>query len=389
MKVLVTTDRGLEDICALEIKNILNKDSEIRPFGVLGRVLFEVKNIEEVAKFLYVTRTSNRVILFLKHFKTSRDKEGLNKIYNEIKNIDFEFIGKDMSFAVRSKRLGAHEYNSMDIMRVAGQAVIDSIKNSYGYRQKVDLNKPDLIIRVDLVGEDVFVGIDLVGEKGLHKRGYKIYNHPAALRPTIAQSLVLLSKWDEEKTLLDPMCGSGTIPIEAGLFIKNIPGSFWRKKDLAINNLDFGIDWFEYFRKLDDECILDKEANIIAADKLIRHVKGAELNAQRALVRDIIKFRRIDLEWLDLKLGENVVDYIITNPPYGYRMSYKEELQKIYRYLFYQAEYILKDRGRLVMITPQKRLTMKYADRYKFSLIHQRKIWNGNLEVYVFVFSKE
>jgi tRNA (guanine6-N2)-methyltransferase len=389
VKVLVTTNRGFEDACASEIKMLTGKESEIRPFGVLGRVMFEVKNLEEAAEFTYLTRTANRVVLFLKHFKAPRTKEGLEKIYGELKDMDWEFMNENITFAVRSKRMGVHEYNSMDIMRVAGQAIIDSIQERKKYRQKVNLDEPDVVIRVDAVGEDFFVGIDLVGEKGLHKRGYKVYNHPASLKPTIAQSLIILSEWCENKVLLDPMCGSGTIPIEAGLFARNIPGSFWRKKDLALTKLEIGIDWFEFFRNIDEKFIRDSDARIIASDKLVRHVKGAEINAQRALVKDLIQFRRIDLEWLDLKIGEKNVDYIITNPPYGVRMSYKEELQKIYKYLFYQAEYILNDQGKIVLVTTQKKLTLKYAEKYKFSLVHERKVWNGNLEAFVFIFTKE
>ncbi|HIP66889.1 MAG TPA: class I SAM-dependent RNA methyltransferase, partial [Candidatus Nanopusillus sp.] len=82
------------------------------------------------------------------------------------------------------------------------------------------------------------------------------------------------------------------------------------------------------------------------------------------------------------------VDYIITNPPYGIRLSYREELKKIYKYLFYQADYILDNNGKIVLITPQKKLTLENANKYKFELIHKRKVWNGNLEAYVFIFQK-
>ncbi len=389
MKVMITTNRGLEDVASKEIKDILGVGAKERPFGILGRVMFDVGDIMDATYFTYLTRTANRVTVFLEHIKISRDRKGLEELYKSLYNLDWEFLKEYHTFAVRTDRFGVHEYNSMDIMRVAGQAIIDSIKDKKKYRQRVSLEDPDIIIRVDVIGNEVLVGIDLVGEKALHRRGYKIYHHPAALKTTLAQQLVILSEWSKEKILLDPMCGSGTIPIEAGIRVKDIPGSFWRKKDLQFTKMDLGIDWIEWMRKIDDDIVkLDEKAKIIAAYRIFRHIKGSEINAQKALVKDIIQFRRIDLEWLDLKIGEKEVDYIITNPPYGIRLSYREELKKIYKYLFYQADYILDNNGKIVLITPQKKLTLENANKYKFELIHKRKVWNGNLEAYVFIFQK-
>jgi len=389
MKVMLTTNRGLEDITAIEIKEILNKESQIRPFGILGRVMFDVKDIEEAIYFTYLTKTANRSIIFLSHFKVSRDKKGLEEIYSNLKSMDWDFLKEYQTFAIRTERFGIHEYTSLDIMKVAGQAVIDSIMEKKKYRQKVNLENPDVIIKVDVIGEDVLVGIDLVGEKSLHKRGYKLYNHPAALKTTLAQQLIILSGWEPNKVLSDPMCGSGTIPIEAGLRVKNIPGGFWRKKDLQFTKLDIGIDWVEYLRRIDEKVIKKKvEAKIIASDKLLKNIKGSEYNAQKALVRDLIMFRRIDLEWLDLKIGEGEIDYIITNPPYGKKLSYYEEVEKIMKYLFYQAKHVLSDNGKLVVITPHKDLVLNNSKKYNFSIEHERKVWNGNLEVFVFILNK-
>ena len=386
---MITTNRGLEDITSKEVKEILGKDVQIRPFGILGRVMFEVKDIEEAIYFTYLTKTANRSIIFLSHFKVPRDKKGLEEIYNKLKSMDWDFIKEYQTFAIRTERFGVHEYTSIDVMKVAGQAVIDSIMEKKKYRQKVNLENPDVIIRVDIIGEDMLVGIDLVGEKSLHKRGYKLYNHPAALKTTLAQQLIMLSGWEPDKVLLDPMCGSGTIPIEAGLKVKNIPGSFWRKKDLQFIKLDVGIDWVEYLRKIDEKVIKKKvKAKIVASDKLLRNVKGSEYNAQKALVRDLITFRRIDIEWLDLKIKEGEIDYIITNPPYGRKLSYYEEVQKIMKYLFYQAKYVLSDNGKLIIVTPHKNMVLSNSDKYGFIIEHERKVWNGNLEVFVFVLNK-
>ncbi len=391
-KVLVTTNRGLEDVTKEEIKEILGVEAKERPFGILGRVLFEIKDPLKVAEFTYVTKTSNRVILMLKHFKTKRTKEGLDIIYKETKDIDWsEWLDQNQTFAVRTERMGVHEYTSVDINSVVGQAIVDSIKESKGYRQKVDLETPDVIIRVDVIGDDVFIGIDFVGPDSLLKRGYKVFNHPAGLKTTIANQMVRLSKWNKDRVLLDPMCGSGTIPIEAALNVTNTPGAYWRKDNLYFTKLKIfeGIDWDEWFEKIDEKRNLDVEVKgILGFDKNLRYVRGAEMNSIRAGVRKLIKWARIDLEWLDVKMQEKSVDVIITNPPYGIKSAPLEEAEKAHRLLFYQADWVLNDNGIVVLISAKPEFVERWAKYYKFEKIHERTVYHGTLECKIYIWKK-
>ncbi len=388
---MITTNQGFEDVTAREVREILDVEATPRPFGILGRVVFEVKDILDAIKFAYITRTSNRVAVFLHHFEIPRDRSGLDVIYREVKSLDIDFLSKDKTFAIRTDRFGVHEFNSMDIMRVAGQAVIDNILESKGYRQKVNLDNPDVIIRVDVVGDHAMVGIDLIGEKSLHSRGYKVYHHPAALKSTLAHQLVMLSGWNPKKEILyDPMCGSGTIPIEAGIRVKNIPGGFWRKKNLQFIKLDLGIDWFDWMEEIDDSLIVEDPEikGIMGSDKIPRHVRGAELNSQRALVRDIIRWSRLELEWLDVKLERNSIDLIVTNPPYGKKIGRGKEVENAYKYLFFQADWILTEEGRIVLISPRDELVRKYSEEYGFKIKEEKDAWNGGLKVKVYTIER-
>ena len=391
-RVLLTTNRGLEDITAQEVEEILGVKAIPRPFGVLGRVMFEINDLLKVAEFTYITKTANRVIVFLDSFEVERDDKGLETIYKKVKEIDWtEYMERDQTFAVRCERMGIHTYTSIDVCRVAGQAIIDQIMEKTGHRQKVNLEEPDVIVRVDVIGSRCFVGIDFVGEVGLHKRGYKIYHHPAALRTTLANQMVRLSGWNKDKVLLDPMCGSGTIPIEACLNVTNTPGAYWRKDKLQFTKLNVfkDIDWDSFFEKIDEKINRDIDVEIYAFDKFIKHVRGAEANATRASVRNLIKFARVDLEWLDVKMEEKSVDVIVTNPPYGLKVADPEEAEKCHKLLFYQADWVLKDDGKVVLISARPDFVEKWSQYYKFKKVHEREVLHGKLKAKIYIFQKE
>ena len=117
-------------------------------------------------------------------------------------------------------------------------------------------------------------------------------------------------------------------------------------------------------------------------------MRGAELNCIHARVKDIVKVSKINLEDVDFKLGEKAIDYIITNPPYGIKAADREESEKVHEYLFYQAEYILKDNGVLALLSPHKEWVLKYAEKYNFTLKHEREIYHNKLKVFFFQFLK-
>ena len=357
-----TTSPGFEDVLAEELKELGCKVIEERRGK--GRVFFEAEG-EDIPRLNCFSRCSERIVLLLGRFEVKK----LEDVYKAVRSLDFSFIKPEQSFAIRANRVGEHDFTSMDIAREAGQAVIDKYKELFGIRLKVNLDEPDVIIRCDLVDDDFVVGVDTTGDEALHKRNYRIYQHPAPLNPTIASCLIRLSRWNHSYSLLDPMCGSGTILIEAGLKAKNVPICKFRK--------DFAYKKLFSFPELEWEEI-DVDLKLYGIEKFRKHVEGAKRIAEHVGID--VKYIQGDARKLDSYFDS--IDYIITNPPYGLRVARKGVIEDLYSKFLESASKIL--RKRLVMITAEKKIARKYAEEF-FKIIEERSVMYGGLNCSVFV----
>lgn len=361
MLFYATTPQGVEDVAADEIKGYC-KIVEVRK----GRFFFEAPE-EFIPKLNSQLRCVERIVALIDRGKF----KSLEELYSIIKSHDYRFIiGK--SFAVRCNRVGEHDFTSVDVARVAGQAIIDSCLEMCGERLKVNLNEPDVIVRVDVVGDEYFVGIDTTGE-GLHKRWWRVYDHPAHLNTTIACSMIKLSGWRFDESLVDPMCGSGTILIEAAMMGRNIsPG-----KNRS----------FAYFKLLGEKVELSEEnrrmMELKGIEKFKKHVEGAKANAEKANVLDTIKFEVGDA----LKM-EGIYDCIITNPPYGLRIARKGIIENLYDGLCKAAKRCMHENSRFVVITSEFGLMRFLAEKNGLHIVHERFVQYGGLLTKIFVFVK-
>jgi 23S rRNA G2445 N2-methylase RlmL len=191
MKYVAICAKGLEDMTQLEIKELLNVNSEVL---IPGRVAFETENIET---FISKTQSSIKVYELKQHAHS----------LDEIKTFPIE--GK---FKATCSRKGAHKFSSNDVEKEIG-------KRFFEEGNKVDLKEPKVIVFIDIVDEDYFIGIDLT-PKLLSKREYRIKIHNQSINSCIAYSLVRLSGFDETKILLDPFAKDGAVTIEAARFQK-------------------------------------------------------------------------------------------------------------------------------------------------------------------------
>jgi len=352
---------GLEDVAAEEIEKLGRKIIEIRQNR--GRVFFEGSR-----KIIPVINSYSRILERLNVLLHRGKFSDLNEIYSAVKKLDFEFL-RGKTFAVRSMRAGVHNFTSVDVARVAGQAVIDSFMESYGERLKVNLNEPDVIIRVEVVDDELFVGVDTTGDDALHKRWWRVYNHPAHLNATIACAMLILAEWKVRDSLIDPMCGSGTIPIEAALMGRNVPNmrSFAYQK---FCNSDLGFE--ESKEKME----------LYGVEKFRKHLEGAIRNAESAGVADTITFSQGDAMKMD-----GVYDVITTNPPYGLRIWKKGMIRKLYEKFVKAAKRCMHDESRLVVITAEHRIFGDSASKAGLSLLHERFVKYGGLLTKVMVYS--
>ncbi|HID09568.1 TPA: class I SAM-dependent RNA methyltransferase, partial [Candidatus Micrarchaeota archaeon] len=217
MELLLTTMVGLESVVLEEVREDFGLRGErIRN----GRVAVR-GDLEDVVRLSYSGRTFERVMILL---AVEEGVESLRDVYRAVRSVPLSsYFGPEMTFACRSDRMGEHPFTSLDIERTAGQAVVDHFLETTGRRIRANLKDPDVIVRADLDGDVLYVAIDTTGYTALHRRGYRVYDHPASLNAALASAMIRVGGWREEETLLDPFAGGGTIPIEAALYARRVP----------------------------------------------------------------------------------------------------------------------------------------------------------------------
>jgi len=366
---------GLEEIATNEIEELGGRILEIRKNR--GRIFFE-GSIDLIPKMNYLSRTLERVMILL----TVEKFEKLEDIYHIVRRMDFTWIKADQSFAIRPLRVGQHDFTSIDVGRVAGQAVIDSYMEAKNVRLKVNLDEPDVIIRVDVIFDEVMVGIDTTGDDGLHKRGYRTYNHPAPLNPVIAANLVKLSGWRSDESLLDPMCGSGTILIEAAMMARNIPQG--KNRNFAFVNI-FGE---EMLKEVKNSVVENNSmVELYGVEKFRKHIEGAIKNAESAGVADTITFLEGDATKLEEAIKDSI-DVVVTNPPYGLRIGRKGIIEELYNGFLRSLKNITHDKSRIVIITAEDKIMRDAALSNDYKIVRELNVKYGGLDTVVFLLKK-
>ncbi|RLG09504.1 MAG: hypothetical protein DRN68_01390 [Thaumarchaeota archaeon] len=315
-KCFATTVMGLEEYAARECEELIGV--EVKPD--IGKIIFEADR-EQLTKLNLASRMLHKIFIMLARINV----ETLDDIYRCARNIDYsEFIEPDQSFAVKAERHSKnYPFTSLDIASTVGRAIIESFRESKGKRLKVDLDQPDIEFYCLLRDSEFFMGLNTTG-KSLHHRFYRVYHHRAALHPTIAIGMLRIAGWNPSMSLLDPMCGGGTIPIEAGLMGMDVPlGS--RRGELKISNLRFiEKELIEKLsRELEGSIKSELKLSILGTDASPKSIEGARKNAERAGLIDKLEFSIADIfkigEWL-----QHTPDHVIFNPPYGIRMGIRD-----------------------------------------------------------------
>lgn len=363
MRLLLTTSKGIEDIAGREVASLMEKLGvpfrvEERPLGVEGRVLVEMEwayytdekgRKRELSTVTYLTENSrllHRVILeiAIERFE-GIGEEGpdvaLGRIEDFVSSLPVErFVKVSEPFAVRPLRKGEHKITSLDISRTVGKAIFERLSR-FG-KPRVNLDHPAVIFRAELIGEVFFLGIDTTGDSSLHKRPWRVYDHPAHLKASIANALIELAEPDGG-SFVDPFCGSGTIPIE-----------------LALRGY---------------------EGRIIGIEKYGKHIRGAKMNALSAGVLERIEFLLGDAT----KLSEYVesVDFAVSNLPYGLKIGRKSTIPRLYEGFFAELAKVLEKRG--VFITTERKAIEKAIADNGFRILHHRLIGHGGLMVHTYV----
>lgn len=383
MEGLLITHKGMEDIAALEVKELIGKSSKIFD----SCIVFDIAHYEDLFKLCYMAQSAIGIYYLFRKFEFD---DILNDSSKNIQDINFsEWLGPDTQFRVKCIKSEDIDGGmpTPEIEEKLGGIIIDSINKRHGYKQKVNLNSPEIIISFYLSGKRCYIGIDFAGFD-LSKRPYKLFTDPSAVKGTIGYALVRLSGYNKNETLLDCFSGSGIVPIEAALFASKFPINFYYKEKFIF--LKFrrfkGFNFNKLFKKIDDG-ILDSKLKIHSIDLSMKYVSYAKKNSKIAGIDKKISFSRADLEWLDTKFDKGKISKIVTKLPSSQKNA-ANNAGNIYKSFFYQAEFVLNDDGKIALIGDRE-MVEKYSGLYKFKISAQRSIFSGKKEYGIFVLSKK
>jgi putative N6-adenine-specific DNA methylase len=318
--LIAKTITGLEDVLAAELLKLGARDIE-----KLHRAVKFTGDAGTMYKANYCLHTALRVLVPVFQFHVTSEQD----LYDKIKNMRWEdYIDADDTIAIDTVLATDLFNHSQYISQKAKDAIADRFREMSGVRPSVDLKNP--VLRINLhINEDICsVAFDSSGES-LHKRGYRDQTNLAPINEVLAAGLVKLTGWEGRRPLIDPMCGSGTILIEAALIAARIPPGYYRK--------EFGFMKWKKFMPFDevlwktvcDAAVsrIDSSDVTILGGELSHHVaRKARENIKIAKVDDMVQVRESDIRDFEPPAGGGVV---IINPPYGERMD-KDDLTQLY-----------------------------------------------------------
>lgn len=352
VRLLATTNRGFESVSAGEIAALTGADPETERPGLLG---FDGDD-RDLARLHCRARTCNRVLVEL----VSAPLEVLADAYDHTHALPLaEYLAPDQPIAVRATRIGDHEFTSMDVAERVGQAIVDGVREATGERIPVDLDDPAVVFRA-FVREDRFrLAIDATGDTSLHRRPYRVHQHDAPVRPTMAAALCRLADLGPDTAVHDPMCGCGTVPIEAALAARNLPPAGDRA--LALDDLVF-VDSDALSR---ERAAMESRADVPAirgSDIDGEWVAAARENAREAEVAGDVTFAEADAGSVDID-----TDAVVVDMPFGVRTEqagigtvYKECFENL-RTGSWDRLVVLTARDDLVPFEPSRRLEVRHG----------------------------
>ncbi len=370
-KALFTTPRGAENYAAEELRELGIRESRVRENE--GLVIAERSEAGRLVGLLPFLRTVFRVVLLVREGRIPQDASGPEWAYGLARQVRWEeWFSPEKRFAVRARRLGQQDYRSRDLEARVGQAVIDAFLERQGKRPPVDLENPEIVVRVEVRREQFYLGLDLVGQEALHRRGYRVYDHPAALNTVLASCFLRAVGWKPGIPFLDPMCGGGTILIEAALRARGIPLSRWRGHWCARNL---------HLRETPFSPPAPLPTVLYGGDRSPKHLEGALRNAEKAgVAQDLRLFLRDASEWRTPGFP-----FVLSNPPYGVRSGSPRKARQAHRTLLELSTRILWKGGRLGIISPHGNWIREDARDLGYEVLLQKRVFFGNLPVFFFL----
>ena len=316
-ELVAKTFHGLEEILAKELTELGASNIEIG-----NRMVAFTGDKALMYKANFCLRTAIRILKPIKHFKANTADE----VYDNIKSIAWEnYLDNTKSFAVDAVVFSNEFRHSKFVAYKVKDAIVDYFRDQTGERPSVRINNPDVLLNIHIAEDRCTLSLDSSGES-LHRRGYRQEAVEAPLNEVLAAGMILMTGWKGECDLLDPMCGSGTIPIEAALIARNIAPGVFRKEFAFEKWVDFDQDLFDSIYNDDSQerefnhKIYGYDNNPKANEIAVRNVKAAGLSKE-------IELKLQPFQQFEQPKEKSI---IITNPPYGERIS-TDDLLGLYK----------------------------------------------------------
>ncbi|MDM8283204.1 THUMP domain-containing class I SAM-dependent RNA methyltransferase [Ligilactobacillus salivarius] len=359
-KLIATCAAGIESIVGNELKHLGYKVNVEN-----GRVRFD-GDAADIAKTNLWLRTADRIKIVVGEFTAKTFEE----LFQGVESLNWEdFLPLDAEFPVAGKSQKSTLHNVPSVQAITKKAIVTKMSTVYHRRTKLPETGALYPIEVAINKDKVLITLDTTGSS-LFKRGYRVNKGGAPLKENMAAALVLLARWYPEMPFVDPVCGSGTIPIEAALIGCNIaPGL---KRNFAFENWDWvDKDIVKQAREQAQAAIKkDVDLDISGYDIDGSMIEIAKENAVQAGVQDIVNFKQMAVK--DFKT-DKINGVIVANPPYGERLSDKEHVHQLYQQMgkLYQpltswSKYILTS-------------DLQFEQFYGTKATKRRKLYNGSL----------
>ena len=307
-EMIAKTFMGLEPVLAKELTQLGANDVKI------GRRMVSFTGDKEMMyRANFQLHTAIRILKPILHFKA----RSADDVYEEIKKIDWtDYLGDDNTFAVDSVVFSEEFRHSKFVSYKVKDAIVDQFREKTGKRPNISVANPDLRLNIHIAEDQCTLSLDSSGES-LHRRGYRQESVEAPLNEVLAAGMILLSGWKGDTDFIDPMCGSGTILIEAALIAKNMAPGLFRKEYAFEKWSDFDADLFDEIYN-DESQEREYKHHIYGYDVDIKAVNTAIQNVKAAGLSDAITVSQQDFKDFTQPKEKSI---IITNPPYGERIS--------------------------------------------------------------------
>jgi putative N6-adenine-specific DNA methylase len=317
-----TVARGLEELAAQELTELGAQDVAQ---GFCG-VSFQGDR-ELLYRVNLWARLPFRVLTKLGEFPSL----DANELIESIQQIEWaKYLNPDLTMAVtvtgKNEQLNHSHFTAVQVKR----AITNQQTKEFGDRSNVDIDEPDVRINVHIDKDICTVSLDSSGNS-LHRRGYRSAVGDAPLKESLAAALMKMSGWTPDMAFVDPLCGSGTLPLEAAMQALNIAPGVFREQ--------FGFErWLDFDRPLFDQLLKDAEAGekknvdvtIIGSDRSFEVIQQAKSNAQKSGVERYIQFAQLELAEVEAPSDSGI---LLCNPPYGERLGRDEDLGAFYKLL--------------------------------------------------------